>query len=54
MEYVNLPGIVSDRFHALACKGHKDGIVEEQSFIELMLQVFSSSVETKMRLTFQM
>jgi len=54
VEYVNLPGIVSDRFHALACKGHKDGIVEEQSFIELMLQVFSSSVETKMRLTFKM
>ena len=54
VEYVNLPGIVSDRFHALASKGQPDGRIFEQSFIDLMLQVFSSSVETKMRLTFQM
>ena len=54
VEYVNLPGIVSDRFHALACKGHADGRIYEDSFIELLLQVFSSSVETKMRLTFKM
>ena len=49
-----MPGIVSDRFHALACKGHAEGRVQEESFIELLLQVFSSSVETKMRLTFKM
>lgn len=54
VEYVNLPGIVSDRFHALACKGHTDGRIFEESFNELMLQVYSSSVETKMRLTFKM
>ena len=54
VEYVNLPGIVSDRFHALASKGHSDGRTYEESFIELMLQVFSSSVETKMRLCFKM
>ena len=54
VEYVNLPGIVSDRFHALASKGQPEGRVFEETFIELMLQVFSSSVETKMRLTFQM
>ena len=54
VEYVNLPGIVSDRFHALACKAHPDGRIYEDSFIELLLQVFSSSVETKMRLTFKM
>ena len=54
VEYINLPGIVSDRFHALACKGHSDGRVQEDSFIDLMLQVFSSSVETKMRLAFKM
>ena len=54
VEYVNLPGIVSDRFHALACHDHTDGRVQEDHFIELMLQVFSSSVETKMRLSFKM
>jgi len=45
---------VSDRFHALASKNHYEGRVYEEFFIELLLQVFSSSVETKMRLTFQM
>ena len=54
VEYVNLPGIVSDRFHALASKGHTDGRIYEDNFIELLLQVFSSSVETKTRLTFKM
>ena len=54
VEYINLPGIVSDRFHALACKGQADGRVYEENFIDLLLQVFSSSVETKMRLTFKM
>lgn len=54
VEYINLPGVVSDRFHALACKGQADGRIIEQHFIELMLQVYSSSVETKMRLTFKM
>lgn len=37
VEYVNLPGIVADRFHALASKGHPEGRVFEESFIELML-----------------
>lgn len=54
VEYVNLPGIVSDRFHALASKNSADGRIYEENFIELMLEVFSSSVETKMRLTFKM
>lgn len=54
VEYVNLPGIVSDRFHAIATNGHPDGRVFEKAFISLLLQVFSSSVETKMRMTFKM
>ena len=54
VEYVNLPGIVSDRFHALASKGYREGRITEQAFIELMLQVYSSSVETKMRFAFKM
>lgn len=54
VEYINLPGIVSDRFHSLASKNHTEGRIFEDQFIELLLQVFSSSVETKMRLTFSM
>ena len=42
MEYVNLPGIVSDRFHALAAKDHPEGRVHEKEFIDLLLEVFSS------------
>jgi len=37
VEYINLPGIVSDRFHALASKGSSHGCIYEDSFIELML-----------------
>ena len=54
VEYVNLPGIVSDRFHALASDNNPDGRVNEHNFIELLLQVFGSSVETKMRMTFKL
>ena len=42
VEYVNLPGIVSDRFHAMAAKDHPDGRVHEKEFIDLLLEVFSS------------
>ena len=54
IEYVNLPGIVCDRFHSLASKGTQEGRIYEEDFTELLLKVFSSSVETKMRLTFKM
>ena len=37
MEYINLPGIVSDRFHALACKNNPEGRIFEDHFIELLL-----------------
>ena len=54
IEYVNLPGIVCDRFHSLASKDSLEGRVYEEDFIDLMLKVFVSSVETKMGLTFKM
>ena len=54
IEYVNLPGIVCDRFHSLASKDSHEGLVYEENFIELILKVFVSSVETKMILTFKM
>ena len=37
VEYINLPGIVSDRFHALACKNNPEGRIFEDHFIELLL-----------------
>ena len=53
IEYINLPGIVSDRFHALATQGRADGRIVEDAFMSLMLQVYSSSLDTKMQLTFK-
>jgi len=53
VEYANLPGIVSDRFHALATQGRSDGRILEEAFISLMLQVYSSSLDDKMQLTFK-
>jgi hypothetical protein len=49
-----LPGIVSDRFHTLATQGRSDGRILEEAFISLMLQVYSSSLDEKMQLTFKM
>ena len=37
VEYINLPGIVSDRFHALACNKQAEGRVYEENFIDLLL-----------------
>jgi len=54
VEYVLLPGIVSDRFYALATDGRSDGRITEDSFNNLMVQVFCSSLRSKMQLTFNM
>lgn len=37
IEYVNLPGIVCDRFFQLASEGNKDQRVLETNFINLMI-----------------
>ena len=47
IEYVNLPGIVCDRFHSLASKGTQEGRIYEEDFIEL----FGNFVTLKMNLT---
>lgn len=49
-EYINLPGIVSDRFFTLAMKDDKR--VYEQEFLNLMTTVFNSSLEQKMSFVF--
>ena len=54
VEYVLLPGIVSDRFYALSADGRSDGRITEDGFNNLMVQVFCSSLRSKMQLTFNM
>lgn len=51
-EYINLPGIVSDRFFALAKKGRSDNRVSEEAFLNSFLAVFGSSLEQKMQFVF--
>lgn len=52
MEYTKLPGIVNDRFFALAASNSKIGIVTKESFVKLMLTVFSNKIKQKMQLVF--
>ena len=54
VEYVLLPGIISDRFYTLATEGRTDGRISEECFTDLMVQVFCSSLQSKMQLTFSM
>jgi hypothetical protein len=54
VEYINLPGILSDRYLALATPGSVDQRINEENFVSLMLRTFSSSLDTKMKLTFDM
>ncbi len=54
VEYINLPGVLSDRFLALATQGSADQRVSEESFVSLLLRTFSSNLDTKMKLAFDM
>jgi len=54
VEYCNLPGIVSDRFYKLASLGSTDTRITEETFVNLMLTVFSASLEKKMELVFKL
>lgn len=54
VEYINLPGIVSDRFYKLASVGSTDSRITEDNFVNLMLSVYSASLEKKMELVFKM
>jgi hypothetical protein len=44
-EYINLPGIVSDRFYHLAKKGRSDNRIGEEAFLNIFLSVFGSSLK---------
>jgi Ca2+-binding EF-hand superfamily protein len=56
VEYMNLPGILSDRFCALMGSNPKqgEGRLNSEKFLHVMSQVYSSTVEEKMRMCFEM
>ena len=54
VEYINLPGVFSDRFLALAENGSADSRIPEGNFLDLLLRTFSSNLDTKMKLAFDM
>lgn len=51
---MNLPGVVSDRFFALASQGNSDELVHMSTFIKLMLAFYGSNLDRKMKIVFQM
>lgn len=52
-EYTKLPGIVCDRFMSLFESDGED-CIQEDAFVKGFLKVFVSSLEEKLKLTFQM
>ena len=52
-EYTNLPGYINDRFYSLFQKSNDEHIYEK-AFTDGMIRVYMSSLEERMRLTFQM
>lgn len=53
-EYVNLPGVVSDRFFALASESAHDERVELDNFLKVIVSVYSASLDERMKLIFDM
>lgn len=55
MEFINLPGILADRFYAQVGNGSKtDARIVQEKFISVMQTIYNSQLEDKMRLTFEM
>ena len=52
-EYCSLPGIINDRFLRVFDPKGK-GVIKEERFVEVMIMVFISELDDKMRLTFEM
>ena len=52
-EYTNLPGYINDRFFSLFEKS-SDEHIYERGFVDGMIRVYMSTIEERMKLTFQM
>lgn len=54
MEFLNLPGIMADRFYSQVGTGSKtDQRIVQDKFVSVMQTIYNSSLEDKMRLTFE-
>jgi Ca2+-binding EF-hand superfamily protein len=53
IEFINCPGIVSDRLFTLASQGNKEERIEQNNFVKLMLEIYSSDIDGKMNLVFK-
>ena len=53
IEFINCPGIISDRLFALASQGNKEERIEQSNFVKLMLEIYSSDIDGKMNLVFK-
>jgi Ca2+-binding EF-hand superfamily protein len=53
IEFINCPGIVSDRLFTLASQGNKEERIEQSNFVKLMLEIYSSDIDGKMNLVFK-
>jgi hypothetical protein len=53
IEYCSLPGIINERLFR-GFDPEMSGLISEEYFITNMISIFMSSIETKMRLTFNM
>jgi hypothetical protein len=53
IEYMNLPGIVSDRLFALASHNNKEEKIEQDHFVKLLLDVYSAELDDKMNIAFK-
>lgn len=53
IEYCALPGIVADRLYKMF-DTNGDGLISESSFINNLVKVFISDLDSKMRFTFNM
>ena len=53
IQYINLPGIISERVLKLF-DSNNDGLITESSFISNLIKIYVSDVDTRMRITFDM
>lgn len=53
VEFINCPGIISERLFNIASKGSKEERIEEKSFVNLMLEIYSSDLDGKLKFVFK-
>jgi len=54
MEYVSLPGVISDRFYAILSGDSSDGRISAEKFYKIMSNIYCSDLIQKMGLVFSL